>query len=211
MVLGGSAVTTVAAFAASLGYFNIFLIAILSFFAELSEGAIFYTLGYFGRRKLIGKNGSFFGIKVKALYKLETHFQKHFGKTFFFIKMTPFLSIPGLTLAGVSHVPLKKYVSWTFLIVSFKAIFFSALGFFLGFIANQFLKDKPLAFSLFILILTMLIFSWLGKHFMEKMLKKELSLGQVELFSFKFYNFFSNKIAFIIRIKRPERHEAKHS
>jgi len=46
---------------------------------------------------------------------------------------------------------------------------------------------------------------------MEKMLKKELSLGQVELFSFKFYNFFSNKIAFIIRIKRPERHEAKHS
>lgn len=191
MILGGSAVTTVAAFAASLGYFNIFLIALLSFTSDLFESALFYTLGYFGRRKLIGDYGSFFGIKVKALYKLETHFQNHFLKTLFFVKMTPFLGIPGLTLAGVSHVPLKKYITWNVVISFLKSVLFSAIGFFLGFVAKSFLEDKPLGIYFFILIILMVLLSWVAKRFMEKMLKKEFSLGQVEIYSHKFYGFFS--------------------
>ncbi len=199
MILGGSAVTTVAAFAASLGYFNIFLIALLSFTSDLAEAAIFYTLGFFGRRKLIGEYGSFFGIKVKALYKLETHFQNHFSKTLFFVKMTPFLSIPGLTLAGVSHVELKKYITWNVVISFLKSILFSTIGFFLGFVARSFLEDKPLGAYFFILIVIMFILSWVAKHFMEKILKRELSLGSVEIFSNKFYDFFSNLSHLVVK------------
>jgi len=202
MIIGGSVVTTVAAFAASLGYFNILVVVLLSFAAEITEGILFYNLGYFGRRRLIGEHGSFFGIKVKALYKLETHFKNHFGKTLFFIKMTPLLSIPGLTLAGVSHVPIKKYLSWNVMMAFFKSIFFSALGFFLGFIANKFLQDKPLGIYLFVLILIMLLLSWLGKHFGEKFLKKELSLGSIQFFSFNIFSkTFSSFQKLGIRIK----------
>ena len=204
MIIGGSAATIVAAFSASLGYLNIFLVILLSFFAELAEGALFYSLGYFGRRRLIGKYGSFLGIRIRSLYKLETHFQNHLGKTLFFMKMTPFLSIPGLTLAGVSHVPIKKYASWSLVFAFSRSIFFSAFGFFLGVVANKFLREKSFVNYLFILILIIFILSWIAKYFGQKIIKKELSLNSIgffkfNLFSKKFVSFktFTNRLNFV--------------
>jgi len=202
MIFIGSPIVTVAAFAATLGYLNLFLIPVISFLAECTEATLFYTLGYFGRRRLIGKYGSFFGIKLKALYKLETHFQNHFPKTLFFVKMTPFLSIPGLTLAGFSQVPIKRYILWNLLIASFKAILFSLIGFILGLVASSFLKGKPLGIYLFVLGLIMILLSWIGKHLMKKFFKKELSLESVEFFSHKFYAFIKNKFGFFKKLKR---------
>ena len=202
MIFIGSPIVTVAAFAATLGYLNFFFVPILAFLADCTEATLFYILGYFGRRRLIGGYGSFFGIKVKALYKLETHFQNNFSKTLFFIKMTPFLSIPGLTLAGFSQIPIKRYALWNIIISFFRAILFSLIGFILGLVASSFLKGKPLAIYLFVLVLIMILLSWLGKHFMEKFFKKELSLESVEFFSHKFYNFLKNKFGFFKKLER---------
>ena len=190
MIIGGSAATIVAAFSASLGYLNIFLVILLSFFAELAEGALFYSLGYFGRGRLIWKYGSFLRIRIRSLYKLETHFQNYLGKTLFFMKMTPFLSIPGLILAGVSHVPIKKYAFWSLVFAFSRSIFFSAFGFFLGVVANKFLKEKSFVNYLFILILIIFILSWIAKYFGQKIIKKEFSLNSIGFFKF---NFFSKK------------------
>ena len=187
MFVGGSVITTVAAFAASLGYFNIFLIAILSFLAESLQAFLFYTVGYYGRRSFVGDYGKFLGIEVKSLYKLETHFQNHLPKTLFFIKMTPFVSFPGLALAGMSHVPVKEYAFWSLMIAILKAVVFSIIGFILGIIASSFLEDKPLGISLFILVLILLLLSWLFKHFLQKFFKRELSLNSFKFFSFNLF------------------------
>ncbi len=202
MILGGSTITTIVAFAASIGYLNFFIVLPLAFIAELTEATIFYALGYFGRHKLIGEYGSFLGIKVRSLYKLETHFQNNFSKTLFFIKMTPFLSIPGLTFAGVSHVRIKKYAFWNIVIAFFKTVVFSFIGVILGFVALSFLKNKPLGITLFILVLILLGLSWAAKRFLQKVLKKELSLDKIEFFGGKLWR---KKSYFFLGIKEKLR------
>ncbi|MCR4327517.1 MAG: hypothetical protein NUV46_02970 [Nanoarchaeota archaeon] len=187
MIFAGVVITTVAAFAASLGYMNFFVIVLLSFLAECFASTLFYSLGYFGRRRLIGDNGSFLGVKVKSLYKLESHFERHFTKTFLFVKMTPFLSFPGLTLAGVSHVPPRKYFSLSFSIAVLKSIVFSVVGFLLGLVARSFLEDKPLGITIFVLVILMIFLTWLGKLLLQKLLKQDLSLDSIKFFGFNVF------------------------
>ena len=202
MVFIGSPIVTVASFAATLGYLNLLLVPLLAFLADCTEATIYYSIGYFGRRRFVGQYGNFFGIKVKSLYKIENHFQNNFSKTLFFIKMTPLLSIPGLILAGVSHISIKRYVLWNIIIAFFKATLFSAIGFVLGIVASSFLRGKPLGLYLFILIVIMFLLSWVGKHFMEKFLKKQLSLDKIEFFSHKFYNFLLDKFGLLKKLRR---------
>jgi len=194
MFIGSSIITTVAAFAASLGYLNIFMIVFLSFFAETLQAFLFYFIGYFGRRRLIGEYGKFLGISIKFLYKLETHFQNHLPRTLFFIKITPFLSFPGLSLAGVSHVPIKEYAFWNVLIAFVKAIVFSFIGFSLGLIASSFLEDKPLGISIFILVLIMVGISWIFKYFLQKLFQNDFSLNSIKFFSFNLFRFLKNRL-----------------
>ncbi|MDP3966034.1 MAG: hypothetical protein Q8Q04_00710 [archaeon] len=194
MIVGGSVITTVAAFTASLGYFNIFMVAMLSFLAESFQAFLFYLIGYFGRKRLIGDYGKFLWIEIKSLYKLETHFQNHLPRTLFFIKMTPFLSFPGLALAGVSHVPVKEYAFWNILIALMKAVVFSIIGFSLGLLASSFLEDKPLGISIFILVLIMIGLSLVFKHFLQKIFKKDLSLDSIRFFSFNLFRTLKGKI-----------------
>lgn len=194
MIFAGVVITTVGAFASSLGYMNIFVVFLLSFFAECFGAALFYTLGYFGRRRLIGENGSFLGVKVRSLYKLEGHFERNFTKTFLFVKMTPFLSFPGLTLAGVSHVPLKKYAFSTLSLAISKSVFFSMAGFLLGIVARSFLEDKPLGITIFVLVVLMVLLSWLARYLLQKFLKKNLSLDSIKFFGFSLMRKFNGKV-----------------
>jgi membrane protein DedA with SNARE-associated domain len=54
------------------------------------------------------------------------------GKTIAVIKLTPFLPIPGLILAGASNIKLRKFVTYSVIVTVIYALFMVLLGFYSG-------------------------------------------------------------------------------
>jgi len=162
MIVEGPIMTVAGAFAASLGYLNIWVILILSFFGDVVGDGLAYYFGYFSRKKVIEKYGRFFGIKNKSFKLLENHFKNHLGKTLFIVKATP-LAIPGLMIAGASKVPLKRYVFWNAINILPKTLFFIMLGYFFGLFAgpvlNYYHKTEYYILALVIIVL-ITYFGW---------------------------------------------------
>jgi len=132
MVLEGPFVTAAAAFAASLGVFNIYIIFILSLFGDLVGDFIHYLLGSFGRKTVIEKYGERLGLKESRLRKIENHLKNHLGKALFAIKFTPVLTTPGLLLAGALKVSVKRFILFSFIITLPRTLFFILIGFYFG-------------------------------------------------------------------------------
>ena len=172
MVVEGPFITMAAAFAASLGYANIWLIFSLSFFADLVGDSLDYIIGFYGGRKAVKKYSHIFKTKKNVLDKIEQHFKDHLGETLFIVKMTP-LAVPGLILAGVGKVPLKKYVKWCSIIILPRVVFFTGIGYFFGVLINQVFKyykiTEYFAFGFVILLIPVY---WLIKKLPEKIYGK---------------------------------------
>jgi len=167
MIFEGPIIITAASFAASLGYFNVWIIFILGCLGDVVGDALVYYIGYYGRKRWINQYGHLFGIKRTSLGKLEKHFKKHLGKTLVAFKMTP-LAVPVLMLAGAGHVPIKKYAFWSAMIILPKTIFFTSLGYFFGIFANSILKYyNNVGYYFLALIIGIIAIYWLGKKIMS--------------------------------------------
>lgn len=136
MIVEGPIMTVAAAFAASLGYFNIWTIFILSAIADFVSDALFYVMGHFTRKKVIDRYLS--DSKLSYIYKIEEKFKNHPGKTIFLLKMSPFVA-PGLMAAGAVRIPLRKYVYWNLVNNLPRTIFFVGSGYFFGVFAKSIL------------------------------------------------------------------------
>lgn len=161
MIVEGPIMTVAAAFAASLGYFNIWAIFILSDLADLVSDALFYFIGHFTRRKFFDKYTNLFG-EGSYLRKIEEKYKKHPGKTIFFLKMSPFAA-PGLMAAGAVKVPLKKYIYWNVINNLPRTIFFVATGYFFGVFAKSILHYyNNISYYAFFLVVVILViyFGW---------------------------------------------------
>lgn len=132
MVFEGPMITTAAAFAASLGTFNIFFIFLLALLGDITGDFLFYGIGRFTRYSFINKYGHYIGINKTTVKLLEKKLHKHFVKTFIFVKNAPILCQPGLVAMGTLKVPAKKFFLWSFIITLPKSLFFSCLGYFGG-------------------------------------------------------------------------------
>lgn len=116
MMTEGPVVTYVAAFAASLGFFNIHYIWALSILATTLMDVGWYSIGRFGGETTIFRYilNRFGEGRIK---KLETYLIDNPGKTIAVIKFTPTLSPIGLTLAGAIKVPFKKFFVYSSIVV----------------------------------------------------------------------------------------------
>lgn len=96
------------------GQFNIWLIAICGAIGSCFGGSIAYYIGKRGGRPLVEKYGKFILISHHDLELVDSFFQKHGTKAAFFGMMLPvfrsFISFP----AGISKVPLKKFLVYVF-------------------------------------------------------------------------------------------------
>ncbi len=163
MIIEGPIITTAASFAASLGYFNIFIIFALAVLGDLVGDTIYYAIGHFGRHRIVEKYEHIFKISKKLVITTENHFKNHLGKTLLIAKLTP-LAVPTLILAGASKVPLRKYVTWCMIIILPKIIFFTAAGFFFGYLTNSLLQYyKDAGYVLLALLIGVVLIYWLGK------------------------------------------------
>jgi membrane protein DedA with SNARE-associated domain len=132
IIIGGPIFISAAAFAAALGYLNVYFIFSLAFFGEMAIDIIFYFVGYIGRAKVVEKFGHFLGLTQPRIKKLEELLSKHTWKTIFIIKYSPIIPVPGFVMVGASKLNFKRFLFILFTLSLPKAVFFTLIGYFFG-------------------------------------------------------------------------------
>ncbi len=132
MLVEGPAVTAAGAFGAALGHFNIFAVMGLAFLGNLIPDIAYYSLGYFGRRKIVDRWGHYLGFTEGRIKHLDTLVHGHAGKAIVTIKLVPLLATPGLVLIGTTRMPLKKYARWSVIMNIASTIAYATIGYYFG-------------------------------------------------------------------------------
>ena len=132
MLIEGPIVTAAASFGAAFGYFNIFIVFILSILGDVMADLIYYAVGYSGRIMVVQKFGRRFGLTEERIRKVEALLNSHPNKTLIALKLTPILPTPGLMIVGTSRMPLKKFITISSFVIFPKTIFFVLLGYYFG-------------------------------------------------------------------------------
>jgi membrane protein DedA with SNARE-associated domain len=133
MVVEGPLITIASAFAASLGYLNVFFIFILAFGGDLVGDFVWYGAGYLTRLAVINKYGHYFGISKARIEKLRKVLERHGKKTLLAIKLSPTVSNLALVAVGNSHFPPKRFAKIVALVSLPKTIIFVFFGYFFGY------------------------------------------------------------------------------
>lgn len=132
MLIEGPVITAAGALGAVLGYFNIWAVFLLSILGNLIPDAIYYAIGFWGRQKFVDKYGKYFRISPEKIKTLEELYHKHAGKALFAIKMIPLVATPGLIIAGVARVPIRKYIWWSVAVTIPSSLIFLLIGYYSG-------------------------------------------------------------------------------
>jgi membrane-associated protein len=132
LLIEGPAVTAAGAFVATLGYFNIYTVFILSVLGNLIPDIIYYAIGYWGRFKIVDKYAKYFGLSEKRVHHLEYLAREHAGKAITISKLVPFLATPGLMIMGAARMPIKKYTLWSLGLILPTSFLFLIIGYYFG-------------------------------------------------------------------------------
>ena len=157
MLIEGPIVTAAASFGAAFGYFNIFIVFILSILGDVMADVIYYAVGYSGRIMVVQKFGRRFGLTEERIRKVEALLNSHPNKTLIALKLTPILPTPGLMIVGTSRMPLNKFITICSLVILPKTIFFVLIGYYFGatysIILRKFEQGKLILVIIIVLIL----------------------------------------------------------
>jgi len=132
ITLEGPIITYIAAFAASLGFFNIYAILAVSILGNFVGDIILFGIGRLGRRPVIEKYVSNLLKNHHRIERIKEYLKRNPGKTMTVIKLTPPLPIPGLILAGVSELSFFVFVFYSAIICISYSTFITMLGFYSG-------------------------------------------------------------------------------
>jgi len=140
MLIEGPIATYMAAFVASTGLLNIYIVLLLSALGYIIPDSILFFIGKYSRTKFIEKILTKVGLHKKRMKNIEKNLGKHLWKSIFMFKLTPGLAIPSLILAGLTKMKFKKIFVICTLFNVVSALLFSALGFYSGIAAESILK-----------------------------------------------------------------------
>jgi len=131
MLVEGPIITYVASFAASLGIFNIFIVVILSILGDVMGDIILFFIGKISKEanveRYVHKS-----MNMTKIDKLKMYLDENPGKAITVIKLTPFLPIPGLILAGASNIKFKKFIIYSVVVSLIYCLSMAVLGFYSG-------------------------------------------------------------------------------
>lgn len=126
-------ITTIAGgVAASLGYFNFFIILLLAIAADVGGDVVYYWFG-FSVHNL--KNLWLFrilGFGSKRLERLREMLHKHTRKAMILVKVSPFIGPLGIVVVGMVRLKFKKFFKAALEIGLPKSLFFVLLGYYSG-------------------------------------------------------------------------------
>lgn len=172
MIVEGPIITSAAAFATTLGYFNLAIIFGLAIMGDVIGDLLAYSIGYIGRITVVRKFGNRFGISEEKMEKLKHLFEKHPGKILLAIKLSPFLPVPGIITIGSTHLPFKKFILIDALIILPKTLIFVLLGYFFGHAYDRiykYLNNGAYAFLIILVIASLVYYAY--KKFTAKISK----------------------------------------
>ena len=129
--LPGETTLLLSGVAASRGAINVYeAIAVATVAATLGDN-LGYAIGRFGGRKLVLRLASV-GHLQSALASGEIFFEKHGGKTVFLARWLPGLRIFGAWIAGMVHMPWRRFALWNLAGAFAWSSSVIALGYFFG-------------------------------------------------------------------------------
>ncbi len=132
MLVEGPAITASAALGAALGHFNVFIVFILSFFANFLPDVLYYSLGRWSGQWVLDKFGPRIGLPGGRRERVAQLITDNMGKWLWFIKTIPFISPPGLAVMGALGVPIRRFIWWDIVIVAVTSLIFTVLGYYSG-------------------------------------------------------------------------------
>lgn len=130
MLVEGPLITIVAGFAASFGIFSPYWLVILAALGNFVPDMAYFLMGKYSRRRFVEKFLHRFGANKALIRKMEHGLKRHAGKAIVFIKITPFIPIPGIILAGFLKLPLRKFALISAACNMAMAILLVAVGFY---------------------------------------------------------------------------------
>ena len=131
-IIEGPIVTIIAAFLASTGVLNVYIVYIICVIGDVIGDAIYYWIGRAGRYSFIPRYGKYLGITETKITLAEEHYAKHLWKTLLFGKITqaPILLI--IVVAGAIRANFWKFIFFIFIITLPKVLIFTFIGFYAG-------------------------------------------------------------------------------
>ena len=129
----GPIVSFVAGSLIPLGYFNFFLLYITLIFADIIPDVTYYFLGRFGKKKqLVERLGSKVGVTPERFGLLNELWHTHSAKAMMITKFAYGLSTPLLIIAGLVHLPFRRFVLLSALFSMLQYGVLIGLGYFFG-------------------------------------------------------------------------------
>ncbi|MBI2459416.1 MAG: VTT domain-containing protein [Parcubacteria group bacterium] len=174
IIIGGPIFISAAAFAAALGYFNVYFIFSLAFFGEITVDITLYLIGYSGRAGLVKKFGHYFGLTAARILSLEKLLSRHVWKALFIIKYSPIIPVPGFIIAGAARLEFKKFFYILFILSLPKAVFFTMIGYWFGRAYETFAGYFYYGQYLIVVVIILFIAAhYLFSHFSKKISEKK--------------------------------------
>ncbi len=127
----------IAAFLASMGIFNIFVVYGLSILGDVLGDIIVYSIGKFGGRPLLEKIERWFHLNESVMRKVEKGFAKHGTKFVFYAKISTGLSFVTFAFAGIAEMKFTRFLKYSILGGIFWSAFLVLMGYFFGTAAEQ--------------------------------------------------------------------------
>ena len=154
--------TAAAGFASALGYFDPFIVLLLSILGDLVPDSIYYSLGYFGRGPMVEKAIHYFGLTKERVLRIENLLKEHFGKTMVVLKLMPVVPTLGFMLVGYLKLSFLKFTKYSASVTVPKSIIFLLLGYFFGRLYNisQYLHYAEVFLPLVAIILILLFLGY---------------------------------------------------
>jgi membrane-associated protein len=110
VALEGPVATILGAVAASAGYMRLKWVFVAAAGGNLTADFFWYSLGRVGKIEWILKQGKRFGLQRQHLDTLQKDIQTHAPKVLVLAKLTAAFSIPTLIAAGLTRVPLRRWL-----------------------------------------------------------------------------------------------------
>lgn len=136
MFLEGPVVSAVSAFAASLGYFSLPIVWVLSVSGDLLGDIVYYCIGFFGHKAAVAWGEKRFHVAHARIEKIAKLVKEHRNKTVIALKLMPFVVLPGFIVVGMSRVKFSRFVLLCLIITVIR----NSLSILLGFYAGEFFK-----------------------------------------------------------------------
>lgn len=151
MIIEGPLVSAAAAFAASMGYFNVYLILLLSFLGCFIPDLVYFYIGKRGSKPLLKKLEKKYG--KERIKKLTKSFHKNKNKTLVAVKLTPFASIPGIILSGLMDIKTKTFILISTLVTLAISGVMVFTGYYFGVMFNEIAEYLNLFTGIVVLII----------------------------------------------------------